>query len=78
MNMRNNKQMLSCLICNINLFGMGKKTKMRNFKVFGHPPLVYTANQNTKHEFDITILKLYNIMSIFINFVFYYANHFNI
>ena len=49
------------------------KTKMRSFKVFDHPQQVDIANQTTRHEFNITILILDNIMPKYHNFVFY--NH---
>ena len=48
--------MFSCLICNVNLLGW-EKSKMRSIEGFYHPKQVYIANQTTRHEFDITILK---------------------
>ena len=48
---KNNKQMLSCLICNINQLGMGKN-KMCSFKVFDHPQQVFISN----NKFDFTIV----------------------
>ena len=47
--------------CNIKLLGW-EKPKMHSIAVFDHPQQVYIALQTTKHEFDITIIKLYNIM----------------
>ena len=52
------------------------KAKMRRIKVFGYLKQVYIANQTTRHEFDIIILKLYNIMQKYINFELFYVNPF--